>query len=111
MPSPAGQSPPPVDPVATLSEAEVLHVARLARLELTAMELTTMTSELSAIVSYVKQLSDLDTTGVAPTAHVQIARAPMRDDEPRPSLSHEQALAEAPRTAHDGFAVPGFVEE
>jgi aspartyl-tRNA(Asn)/glutamyl-tRNA(Gln) amidotransferase subunit C len=94
-----------------LTEGEVLHVARLARLELEPPEIERMTSELSAIVGYVQKLSELDTTDVPPTAHVHIDRIALRDDEPRPSLTHEEALADAPRVAHDGFAVPGFVDE
>jgi len=113
MPSPTGPlpSPSPEPRAAALTEAEVTHVAKLARLTLSPGELTTMTSELSAIISYVHKLSELDTTGVLPTAQVQVARAPLRPDEPRPSLSHDEALSQAPRVAHDGFAVPGFVEE
>ena len=104
-------SPIPVTEAAALSETEVLHVAKLARLELSPAELSSVTAELSAIVRYVQKLSELDTSGVEPTAHVQVAQAPLRPDEPRPSLAHADALAGAPRVAHDGFAVPGFVEE
>jgi aspartyl-tRNA(Asn)/glutamyl-tRNA(Gln) amidotransferase subunit C len=94
-----------------LTQDDVRHVARLARLRLTPEEATRMTAELSAIMAYVRKLSELDTANVPPTAQVQVDRLPLRPDEPRPSLSHEAALAEAPRTAHEGFAVPGFVEE
>jgi aspartyl-tRNA(Asn)/glutamyl-tRNA(Gln) amidotransferase subunit C len=105
------QSPSSAGAESALTEAEVLHVAKLARLELSPGELTTMTSELSAIISYVRKLSELDTSDVPPTAQVQVARSPLRSDEPRASLEHDDALAAAPRVAHDGFAVPGFVEE
>jgi aspartyl-tRNA(Asn)/glutamyl-tRNA(Gln) amidotransferase subunit C len=98
-------------PMAALSEQDVLHVASLARLRLAPSEVSRMAVELSAILSYVQKLSELDTTNVAPTAHVQVERLALRDDEPRAGLRHEDALREAPRTAHDGFAVPGFVEE
>jgi aspartyl-tRNA(Asn)/glutamyl-tRNA(Gln) amidotransferase subunit C len=70
-----------------------------------------MSAELSAIVGYVQKLSELDTTDVPPTAQVQVDRLPLRNDEPVPSLAHDDALSESPRTAHDGFAVPGFVDE
>ena len=96
---------------ALLGEAEVRKVAKLARLELSAEEVVRMTAELSAIVGYVQKLVELDTTDVPPTAHVRLARTALREDTPRPGLSHDEALAEAPRAAHDGFAVPAFVDD
>ena len=48
---------------------------------------------------------------VPPTAHVQLDRMPLRADEPRPGLTHEEALAQAPRVEGEGFAVPAFVDE
>jgi aspartyl-tRNA(Asn)/glutamyl-tRNA(Gln) amidotransferase subunit C len=94
-----------------LTQADVLKVARLARLELEPEEVARMTAELSAIVGYVQKLSELDTSDVPPTAQVHVDRMALRDDAPRPSLPHDEALSEAPRAAHDGFAVPGFVDE
>jgi aspartyl-tRNA(Asn)/glutamyl-tRNA(Gln) amidotransferase subunit C len=95
----------------SLTETEVEHVARLAKLDLKPDEISRMTAELSSIVGYVQKLSELDTSNVPPTAQVEVDRMPLRLDEPRACLAHDEALAEAPRTAHDGFAVPGFVEE
>jgi aspartyl-tRNA(Asn)/glutamyl-tRNA(Gln) amidotransferase subunit C len=94
-----------------LTEADVRHVAKLARLDLESDEVAKMASELSAIVGYVQKLGELDTTDVPPTAHVHVDRLALRADEPRPSLPHDEALSDAPRVAHDGFAVPGFVDE
>ena len=96
---------------AVLGEQDVRNVAKLARLELREDEIARMAGELSAIVGYVQKLAELDTSNVPPTAHVRLARSPLRDDEPRACLSHEEALAEAPRVAHDGFAVPAFVDD
>jgi aspartyl-tRNA(Asn)/glutamyl-tRNA(Gln) amidotransferase subunit C len=96
---------------ALLGEEEVRKVAKLARLELAPDEVVRMTAELSAIVGYVQTLAELDTTDVPPTAHVRLARVALRPDEPRAGLSHDEALAEAPRVAHDGFAVPAFVDD
>ena len=58
------------------------------------------------------ELDALDTSNVPPTAHVQLGRRERawRADEVKPCLSHEDALAQAPRTAQGWFAVPGFVE-
>jgi aspartyl-tRNA(Asn)/glutamyl-tRNA(Gln) amidotransferase subunit C len=93
-----------------LSDADVTHVAALAKLRLRPEEVKRMALELSAIVQYVQKLSELDTTSVPPTAQV-VGRLPLRVDEVAQSLSHENALEAAPRPAHDGFAVPGFIEE
>jgi len=98
-------------PSTLISEADVLHVAKLARLELAPEEIGRMAAELSAIVGYVQKLGELDTEGVPPTAAVNVERLPLRPDQPVPSLPHDEALREAPRSAHDGFAVPGFVDE
>jgi aspartyl-tRNA(Asn)/glutamyl-tRNA(Gln) amidotransferase subunit C len=98
-------------PSATFDEQEVRRVAKLARLDLSSDEVAKMTAELSAIVGYVKKLEELDTTDVPPTAHVRLARTSLRSDEPRAGLSHDDALAAAPRVAQDGFAVPAFVDD
>ena len=89
----------------------VLHVAKLASLSLSDAEADKLTGDLAKIVAYVAQLDSLDTSQVAPTAHVQLDRTPRRPDELQPCLSHEEALAQAPRVEEGGFAVPAFVEE
>ena len=102
---------PPPEHTQLISKADVLHVARLARLVLSDDEIGRMSTELSAIVGYVQKLAELDTSDVPPTAQVHVDRLPLRVDEPAQCLPHEEALSESPRTAHGGFAVPGFVEE
>ena len=67
--------------------------------------------ELARVLAYVRQLQEVDVSMVAPTAHAQVDRQPLRADDPRPSLPHELALREAPVVSQDGFAVPSFVEE
>jgi aspartyl-tRNA(Asn)/glutamyl-tRNA(Gln) amidotransferase subunit C len=94
-----------------ISAEEVLVIARLAHLDLTAEETARMTRELGGILDYVKQLGELDLADVPPTAHVQLERLPLRADEIEPSLPRELALREAPRVSQDGFAVPAFVDE
>jgi aspartyl-tRNA(Asn)/glutamyl-tRNA(Gln) amidotransferase subunit C len=93
-----------------IDRALVLHVAKLASLSLGEAEVDRFTAELARIVQHVEQLDALDTRDVPPTAHVQLDRMPLRADEVRPGLSHEEALAQAPRVEADGFAVPAFVE-
>lgn len=93
-----------------LDRAQIEHVAELASLSLSPAETDAMAEELAAIVAYVNELAAVDTSDVPPTAHVQLERAAWRTDVVVPSLPHEEALAEAPETAHGGFAVPVFVE-
>lgn len=95
----------------TLKREDVVHVAKLARLELTSDEIEPMLRDLGKILEYVAELSSLDTSDVPPTAQVAAPRAPLREDDLVPGLAPEQALAEAPRRAEHGFAVPAFVEE
>jgi aspartyl-tRNA(Asn)/glutamyl-tRNA(Gln) amidotransferase subunit C len=94
-----------------ITKETVLHVARLARLELTPEEVETMQRDLAKILGHVEELNQLDTSGVAETAHVAAERAPLRPDVRQGSLETERALTEAPRRAGGAFAVPGFVDE
>lgn len=94
-----------------ITRENVLHVAKLARLELTEAEIDRMQRDLDGILEYVNQLSELDTKDVPPTTQVAVVAAPFRADEPRPSIPHDVALSQAPRSSSDGFAVPAFVDE
>jgi aspartyl-tRNA(Asn)/glutamyl-tRNA(Gln) amidotransferase subunit C len=94
-----------------ITRDNVLHVAKLARLELNEAEIDRMQRDLNGIIDYVNQLSELDTTDVPATTQVAVVAAPFRADELRPSLSHDLALGQAPRSSSDGFAVPAFVDE
>jgi aspartyl-tRNA(Asn)/glutamyl-tRNA(Gln) amidotransferase subunit C len=94
-----------------ITRDNVLHVAKLARLELSETEIDKMQRDLDGILEYVNQLSELDTTNVPPTTQVAVVAAPFRADAPIPSLPHDVALSQAPRSASDGFAVPAFVDE
>jgi aspartyl-tRNA(Asn)/glutamyl-tRNA(Gln) amidotransferase subunit C len=85
---------------------QVLHVARLARLELSDEEVERMSSELSSILDHVEKINELDLEGVAPTSHVVELENVLRPDEPRPSWPREQILAEAPDVADGFFRVP-----
>jgi aspartyl-tRNA(Asn)/glutamyl-tRNA(Gln) amidotransferase subunit C len=85
---------------------QVLHVARLARLELTEQEVEAMASELSAVLGHIESIGQLDLDDVPPTSHVVEVDAALREDVPAPSLPREVALASAPDVADDGFRVP-----
>jgi len=93
-----------------ITRDNVLHVAKLARLELSETEIDKMQRDLDGILEYVNQLSELDTTNVAATTQL-VAAAPFRADVAVPSLPHDLALSQAPRSSSDGFAVPAFVDE
>jgi len=89
-----------------IDREQVLHVARLARLELSEDEVTRMTGELSAILDHIEKISELDLDGVPPTSHVVDVPNALRPDVPRPSLPREVALQNAPAVDDDGFSVP-----
>lgn len=89
-----------------IDRTQVLHVARLARLQLTEDEVDRMSTELSGILGHIETIAELDLSGVPPTAHVVAGAGALRADEARPSLAREAAFAGAPDIADDGFRVP-----
>jgi aspartyl-tRNA(Asn)/glutamyl-tRNA(Gln) amidotransferase subunit C len=93
-----------------LTPAEILEVAELARLELTAPELAALGDELGAILAYVAELAALDTTGVEPTTHAVPLDCPLRDDTVEAPLDPAVALAGAPAVADGCFAVPAILD-
>lgn len=92
-----------------ITREEVLHVARLARLELTDDEVERLTGQLSAILEAVSKVSELDLSDVPPTSHPLELVNVWSDDEPRPSLSLDEAFANAPARDGDLFKVPPTV--
>jgi aspartyl-tRNA(Asn)/glutamyl-tRNA(Gln) amidotransferase subunit C len=91
--------------------ADVEHVARLARLALTAEEKERMREQLDRILGYIDKLRELDITGVEPTSHAIPVLNVMRPDEMRPSLPTAEMLANAPDRRDDFFRVPRILEE
>ena len=90
-----------------LSRDQVLHVARLARLELTEEEVERFAGELSKVLDHIGKIGELgDLADVPPTSHVVAVENALRADEPRPCLPHEVALESAPDAAAGGFRVP-----
>ncbi|HYY63738.1 MAG TPA: Asp-tRNA(Asn)/Glu-tRNA(Gln) amidotransferase subunit GatC [Gaiellaceae bacterium] len=89
-----------------ISRDEVLHVAGLARLDLTDEEIERFQEQLNAILEAVGKVSELDLSDVEPTAHPLDLANVWAEDEPRPSLSVEEALANAPDRDGDFFRVP-----
>jgi aspartyl-tRNA(Asn)/glutamyl-tRNA(Gln) amidotransferase subunit C len=89
---------------------EVSKVALLAGLRLTPAELELFTGQLNAIVGFVEQLGELDTASVEPLAHGVEIHNVFRDDVRGPSLSREDALANAPKRNVDSFLVPAVLD-
>lgn len=89
-----------------IDREQVLHVARLARLQLTEDEVGHMTGELSKVLGHIDKIAELDLDGVEPTSHVVTVETALRPDEPEPSLPRDVAFAPAPAVADEGFLVP-----
>ena len=94
----------------TFTIEDVERVAALARVELTDAEKQTFTQQLADILAYAEQVQAVDTTGIQATAHVN-PHDVERGDDPKPSLSVEDALANAPDPAPSGglFRVPRVI--
>ena len=88
---------------------EVREVAQLARLRLTADEVTRLTGDLGRILEYVEALRGLDTSAVEPMTHAVPFECPLRPDEVAPSLPVDDVLANAPRREGSFFQVPRIV--
>jgi len=89
-----------------ISRDEVLHVAQLARLALTDEEVERLGGQLDAILEAVAKVSELDLSDVEPTSHPLDLVNVWGDDEPRPSLPLDEALANAPEREGGFFRVP-----
>jgi aspartyl-tRNA(Asn)/glutamyl-tRNA(Gln) amidotransferase subunit C len=90
----------------SITREQVLHVAKLARLALTDEEVERLGAELDAILAAVSKVSELDLRDVPPTSHPLDLVNVFGEDEPRPSLDREAALALAPDAEDGAFRVP-----
>jgi len=89
-----------------ITREDVLHVAGLARLEIPEDEVDAVRDQLGAILEAVGKVSELDLADVEPMTHpLELVNA-WAEDEPRPSLPREEALANAPDPADGSFRVP-----
>jgi aspartyl-tRNA(Asn)/glutamyl-tRNA(Gln) amidotransferase subunit C len=96
---------------AAFTRDDVAKIAALANLELDPSEIELFARQLGDILNYAEQVQQVDTTGVPPTASVLARRAADRQDEVRPSLDRDEALANAPDAALDAgfFRVPRVI--
>lgn len=94
-----------------ITRADVVHVAALARLELSDDELDLFTGQLAAVLEHAADVEALDTEGVPPTAHPLELENVLRDDVVRPSLARGDVLAMAPASQDGRFRVPPVLGE
>ena len=95
--------------MATLTRADVEHVAYLARLGLTEAELARLEGQLNHILDQYAKLAELDTDAIPPTAQTIELENILREDVAQPSLPHEAVLANAPERDGDFFVVPAIL--
>ena len=93
-----------------LSRDQVLHIAELAKLALTDEETALFAEQLSDILEYAEMLNELDTEAISPTAQAIYMRNVTRPDEVCPSLTPEEALANAPQRQDGYFKVKPILE-
>jgi aspartyl-tRNA(Asn)/glutamyl-tRNA(Gln) amidotransferase subunit C len=89
-----------------ISRDEVAHLATLARIDLDDTELDQLAPQLSVILDSIASIAEVAAGDIPPTSHAVPLTNVYRDDEPRPSLTAEQALSGAPETEQQRFAVP-----
>ena len=94
-----------------ISQEDVAHVARLARLELSEPELERMGAQLNGILRYIDKLKELDVSGVEPTSHAVPLVNVMREDAVVPPLAQDAMLANAPDRVGELFRVPRIIED
>lgn len=95
----------------SISEGEVRHVARLARLALSDEEVSRYVEQLSAILEHVDAVRRLDTADVPPTAHPFPVENVLRDDTRTPCLDRDVVLSQAPAVESGRFRVPRIMGE
>jgi aspartyl-tRNA(Asn)/glutamyl-tRNA(Gln) amidotransferase subunit C len=89
-----------------IDREQVLHVARLSRLELSDDEVGRMATELSSVLGHIEKIGELDLDGVPPTSHVVEVANALRPDVPVECLPRDVALSQAPAVQDGGFLVP-----
>ena len=92
------------------TEIDVAHVARLARLNLSAEETELFQEQLGRVLEYAEKLREADISRVDDDAEGETIFDMLRDDEPRSWFTAEEALSNAPRQSNDLFVVPKVVE-
>ena len=91
-------------------QIDLQHVVKLARIELSVEEEQRIAPQLSEIIQYVEKLNELDVEDIEPAAHAVQLTNVLREDQLRPSLSQDDAMRNAPKSAKGLFVVPKIVE-
>lgn len=94
----------------SVSEKEVRYVADLARLQLSDEEVKSLSGDMNKILGYMDLLNELDTSDVEPLEHVIEMDSRLRTDKAKPTITHEEALKNAPDADSDYFRVPKVIE-
>ncbi len=94
----------------SVTKDDVHYVAHLARLQLNDKEAEGLTEDMNNILGYIDTLNEVDTTNVEPLEHVTELTAPLRKDEAKEPINHEEALKNAPDADSDFFRVPRVIE-
>ena len=90
---------------------DVEYIANLARIRLSRPEIESFSGELGDIISYIEQLSKVDTKDTGPTTHPVPLANVFREDEVKDSLHPDKALSNAPKRKDNFFKVPKVIEE
>ena len=93
-----------------LDKATVARIATLARIRLPELEQAHLAGELTAILTWIEQLNEIDTTGIEPMSSVAAMQLPMREDLVTDGNCRDRILANAPEAMQGFFAVPKVVE-
>ena len=94
-----------------ITEADVRHVAKLARLDVTDDEVALFAGQLAAVLEHAEDVEALDTAGVPPTAHPLPLVNVLREDVPRDGVDRDEVLAMAPAAEGGRFRVPRILGE
>ncbi len=90
---------------------DVEYIANLARIKLNKKEVKSFSGQLENIISFVEKLNKVETKDTPPTTHPLPLKNVVRDDDVKPSLSADKALANAPKKKGSFFEVPKIIEE
>ncbi|MBW1742250.1 MAG: Asp-tRNA(Asn)/Glu-tRNA(Gln) amidotransferase subunit GatC [Deltaproteobacteria bacterium] len=92
-----------------ITKDEVMHIAKLSRLNLDENAVELYTKQLGDILAYMETLNGVDTENVSPTSHATFKDSAFREDEVKASISPEEALANAPKSEDGSFVVPKVI--
>jgi aspartyl-tRNA(Asn)/glutamyl-tRNA(Gln) amidotransferase subunit C len=94
----------------SLTDRELEHLERLARVKLSAESREKLRGQLARIIEFVKQLQSIDTVGLEPRAQASELKPALRNDETKPCLPRNDVLAASPENRKGYFAVPSVIE-